>query len=132
MPLRPVRLLAMASVVAAGALSVVGATAAGTVATSAPAPHTVKAVPFYDDLLHGATLPTPPTLAQCLAQLQIHCYNPAQLTQAYDLAPLHNAGITGKGKTIVIVDAFGSPTIASDLQTFDQVFGLPAPPSLTI
>ncbi|HEY1570728.1 MAG TPA: S53 family peptidase [Pseudonocardiaceae bacterium] len=132
MPLRPVRWLAMASVVAAGALSLVGATAAGTVATSAPAPHTVKAVPFYDDLLHGATLPTPPTLAQCLAQLQIHCYNPTQMAQAYDLAPLHNAGITGKGKTIVIVDAFGSPTIASDLQTFDQVFGLPAPPSLTI
>jgi subtilase family serine protease len=132
MPLRPVRWLAMTSVVAAGALSLVGATAAGTVATSAPAPHTVKAVPFYDDLLHGATLPTPPTLAQCLAQLQIHCYNPTQMAQAYDLAPLHNAGITGKGKTIVIVDAFGSPTIASDLQTFDQVFGLPAPPSLTI
>jgi subtilase family serine protease len=121
----------MAGVVAAGALSVVGATA-GTTATSAPAPHTAKAVPFYDDLLHGATLPTPPTLAQCLAQLQIHCYNPAQLTQAYDLAPLHNAGITGKGKTIVIMDAFGSPTIASDLRTFDQVFGLPDPPSFTI
>ncbi|HEX5118667.1 MAG TPA: S53 family peptidase [Pseudonocardiaceae bacterium] len=132
MPLRPVRWLAMASVVAAGALSLVGATAAGTVATSAPAPHTAKAVPFYDDLLHGATLPTPPTLAQCLAQLQIHCYNPTQMAQAYNLAPLHNAGITGKGKTIIIVDAFGSPTIASDLATFDQVFGLPAPPSLTI
>jgi subtilase family serine protease len=32
----------------------------------------------------------------------------------------------------VIVDAHGSPTIAHDLEVFDQTFGLPNPPSLTI
>jgi hypothetical protein len=32
----------------------------------------------------------------------------------------------------VIVDSFGSPTIGADLQTFDQAYGLPAPPSFRI
>jgi subtilase family serine protease len=32
----------------------------------------------------------------------------------------------------VIVDSFGSPTIRSDLATFDAQFGLPAPPSFKI
>jgi subtilase family serine protease len=40
--------------------------------------------------------------------------------------------VTGKGATIVIVDSFGSPTIASDLKSFDKTFGLPAPPSFKI
>ena len=33
----------------------------------------------------------------------------------------------GTGQTIVIVDAFGSPTVQSDLETFSTQFGLPAP-----
>jgi subtilase family serine protease len=40
--------------------------------------------------------------------------------------------VTGKGATIVIVDSFGSPTIRADLATFDQTFGLPAPPSFKV
>jgi len=40
--------------------------------------------------------------------------------------------LDGSGQTIVIVDAFGSPTIASDLALFDARFGIPAPPSFTI
>jgi subtilase family serine protease len=40
--------------------------------------------------------------------------------------------VDGKGETIVIVDSYGSPTIASDLATFDSTFGLPAPPSFEI
>lgn len=35
------------------------------------------------------------------------------------------ASLDGTGQTIVIVDAFGSPTIAADLQLFDALFGLP-------
>ena len=45
---------------------------------------------------------------------------------------LYKAGLTGRGETIAIVDAFGSPTIQSDLATFDQQTGLPAPPSFQI
>ena len=32
----------------------------------------------------------------------------------------------------MLVDSFGSPTIKSDLSTFDQAYGLPAPPSFKI
>lgn len=132
MALRPVRLLATASVVAAGALSVATASTTGVAATAAPAAHTVAPVPFHNDPIAGKTLSFPPTTDYCLQNLGLHCYQPAQLTKAYDLAPLHNAGIDGRGKTIVIVDSFGSPTIQNDLHVFDQTFGLPDPPSLTI
>ena len=57
---------------------------------------------------------------------------PAQIRTAYDLWPLYQEGIDGKGQTIVIVVPFGSPTIRQDLQHFDGVFGLPAPPSFRV
>jgi subtilase family serine protease len=128
---RPLRWLTAATVAAVGAVSLVAATAAGTAASAAPGtvatPH-----PYINLPINGKTLATPPTTAYCLQNLGIHCYNPAQLSRAYNLNALHNAGITGKGRTIVIVDAFGSPTIANDLHVFDQTFGLPDPPALTI
>jgi subtilase family serine protease len=74
----------------------------------------------------------PPTTAQCEAALGIACYGPPQFQQAYDMNPLYHDGLNGHGKTIVLVDAFGSPTIQSDLTTFDQACGLPAPPSFQI
>ncbi len=52
------------------------------------------------------------------------CYQPAQIQTAYGVTPLLNAGKNGAGRTIVIVDAYGSPTIAQDLQDFDATFGL--------
>lgn len=60
-----------------------------------------------------------------------HCYNPANITKAYGVDALHAAGITGQGETIVIVDAYGSPTAQNDLNFFSTTFGLPIP-SLTI
>ena len=74
----------------------------------------------------------PPTDAQCLAAIQIHCYSPQQIRHAYNVDQLINHGYTGKGQTIVIIDSFGSPTIQSDLQTFDAGYGLPDPPSFKI
>jgi subtilase family serine protease len=57
---------------------------------------------------------------------------PDQIRTAYNLGPLAARGITGKGQTIVVVDSFGSPTIARDLARFDSYFRLKAPPSLRI
>jgi subtilase family serine protease len=48
------------------------------------------------------------------------------------MLPLYRQGLTGKGKTILIVDSFGSPTIQDDLKVFDEQFGLPDPPSLKV
>ena len=53
-------------------------------------------------------------------------YTAKQLVQHYGLAQAHAAGWTGKGQTIVIVDAFGSPTLAADVDTFSKTMELPA------
>jgi subtilase family serine protease len=57
---------------------------------------------------------------------QYRLYMPRQLRHAYgiDQVPiaLHNFGA---GETICIVDAFEQPFIQSDLEVFDQTFGLP-------
>jgi subtilase family serine protease len=74
----------------------------------------------------------PPTTAYCEQHYKIACYEPGQVQQAYNLPPLLHRGIDGAGQTIVIVDSFGSPTIAHDLSVFDRTFGLPAPPSLKV
>ena len=89
------------------------------------------ATPLSHTLSHHAFL-TPPTTAQCLASAGIACYNPAQFQKAYDLGPLYAGGWNGTGKTVAVIDSFGSPTAAADLATFDTAFGLPAPPSFTI
>ena len=57
----------------------------------------------------------------------IVCYSPQQIYQAYNINLLLNSGITGKGRTIVIIDAFQNPTMQSDLAAFDSVFGLATP-----
>jgi subtilase family serine protease len=70
-------------------------------------------------------VPAPLTTAQCLARVKVRCYSPLQYQTAYDLKPLYDKGIKGTGRTIVIVDSFGSPTIGPDLGVFDKQWGLP-------
>jgi len=53
------------------------------------------------------------------------CYDPYQVRHAYSIDTLISAGLTGKGKTIVIVDAFQSPNIMQQLNFFDSFYGLP-------
>jgi subtilase family serine protease len=76
--------------------------------------------------------PKPLTTAECEAQLQVACYQGWQLQNAYNLKPLFSRGITGRGKTIVLVEAYGSPTVKRDLATYDAANHLPAPPSFTV
>src|SRR5881296_938943 len=52
----------------------------------------------------------------------ILCYTPDFYKSAYNFP----SSLDGTGQTIVIVDAFGSPTIQSDLNRFDNAFGIPA------
>ena len=59
------------------------------------------------------------------------CYSPSHLRDAYDF-PNGRGAATGAGQTIVVVTAYGSPTIESDLAQFDAENGLPDPPSFTI
>jgi subtilase family serine protease len=78
------------------------------------------------------SLTFPPDTAWCRANLHRACYRPAQLQHAYGLEPLLARRLDGRGRTIAIVDSFGSPTIAADLHHFDETFGLPDPPALTV
>ncbi|HVM70795.1 MAG TPA: S53 family peptidase [Anaerolineales bacterium] len=52
------------------------------------------------------------------------CYDPYQIRHAYRTDNLINAGFTGKGKTIVIIDSFQSPNIVAQLNYFDSYYGL--------
>ncbi|HET8529224.1 MAG TPA: S53 family peptidase [Gaiellaceae bacterium] len=56
----------------------------------------------------------------------LHCYSPAQIRAAYGVDRL---GLLGEGQTIVLVDSYGEPTGAQDLQAFHDAFfpGLPDP-----
>jgi subtilase family serine protease len=62
----------------------------------------------------------------------ISALSPDQIRTAYDLAPLAAKGIDGAHQTIVVVDSYGSPTVAADLAHFDSYFQLPAPPSFRV
>jgi subtilase family serine protease len=53
------------------------------------------------------------------------CYQPSQIQNAYDVTPLLDKGQNGAGRTIVVIDAYGSPTMSADLAQFNQVMGLP-------
>src|SRR5262249_22589735 len=60
----------------------------------------------------------------------LYCYTPKYIWSAYNVLPVFGTGNLGQGQTIVIVDAFGSPTIQQDLLTFHTAFFgplLPAP-----
>jgi subtilase family serine protease len=104
------------------------------VTAAAPAAHLTSArpVPAIGHPVLAKTLVAPIPTSQCRVQLGIACYSPVQYRVAYNLNPLYNGSalgrrITGAGRTIVIVDSFGSPTIANDLHVFDQQWGFPDP-----
>jgi hypothetical protein len=61
-------------------------------------------------------------------------YSPAQVQAAYGFNNVNFGGAKGDGtgETIAIVDAFNDPNILNDLATFDQQFGLAAPPSIRV
>ncbi len=58
-------------------------------------------------------------------------YSPSEVAGAYGMNGLWANGLDGRGQTIVIVDAYGSPTIAQDAALFSAVYGLP-PVDLTV
>jgi len=84
----------------------------------------------YVELGPASTLPQGIPLCKSASLGNIVCYSPSFVKKAYEFSS--TSTLDGSGQTIVIVDAFGSPTIASDLALFDTRFGIAAPPSFTI
>ena len=86
--------------------------------------YTVHPIAIQDSA--AKTVPTQfPTPSQCVAEAGLACYTPQILHQAYQIPWTINGEWAGSGQTVVIVDAFGSPTVASDLATYSAEFGLP-------
>jgi subtilase family serine protease len=112
------------AVVSATALTGIATTTA--VAASGVMSPAIGAHPQYQVAGHISADPSATTFS-CQLTTPAGCYGPTQIRAAYGVDKLAKLGLTGAGKTIVIVDAFQSPTIASDLATFDTLFGLSAP-----
>ena len=115
------RALPLAAATSMLALAAPGVPAA--VQAGAPA-----AVPLISHpILTGKQLPAPISTTDCQTDFGINCYTPLQYRVHYNLNTLYHRGVTGRGETIVIVDSFGSPTIAKDIKVFDKQFGFPNP-----
>ncbi|HEY0806590.1 MAG TPA: S53 family peptidase, partial [Pseudonocardiaceae bacterium] len=111
----------LAVVAATGLTGLTTAAATGGVMTPAIGAH-----PQYKVAGQVSANPAATTFS-CQTTTPAQCYGPTQIRAAYGVDKLGNAGLNGAGRTIVIVDAFQSPTIASDLATFDKLFGVSAP-----
>jgi subtilase family serine protease len=116
----PPRLVALAVLAVLGAVSLGSASAHSQRARAARLPNPVPAVSDYQ--LASSAL-TPPTEAQCFA-LGRRCFTASAMQASYNLPPLYAAGNEGQGVTIAIIDSFGSPNMASDLNNFDNQMGL--------
>jgi subtilase family serine protease len=80
--------------------------------------------PLLSDWQFLSSNATPPSQAACNA-VGRRCFNPTAMHNSYNYASLLAAGNEGQGKTIAIVDSFGSDTIRGDLGVFNTAFGLP-------
>lgn len=61
------------------------------------------------------------------AENDIACdYTAKELQTHYGLPAAYAAGIDGHGKTVVLVEAYGYPSMQADGNTFSQLMGLPA------
>ena len=91
-------------------VAVAGATAGGSTGRRATSSSRISptAVLIHPNEVYAGSVNTsgPPSTAQCEAQFQVACYTPAQIQQAYGLPALYANGITGAGRTIVIVDSY--------------------------
>src|SRR5213594_2662672 len=104
------------------------ATALATPLASSPTVNTAATLPIPHPLISEALFlkadANPPTQADCNS-VSRRCFNPAAMANSYNYAALHALGHRGQGKTIAVVDSFGSSTIRQDLAVFNNAFGLP-------
>ena len=118
------RLAGTAVLAAAAGLAVF--LAAGSAHAAAPNDFEYQVSPFVQpaDTADGTNTFTNPFCSTVNGVQTLVCYGPRDIKAAYN----YPAGLDGSGQTIVIVDAYGSPTVQEDLAAFDTQFGLPAPP----
>jgi len=79
--------------------------------------------PTVSDYSQVSTSTTPPTEDQCFSAGR-RCFTPQSTRAAYNVNPLYDQSIDGRGITIAIVDSFGSDTMAHDLHVYNRAFGV--------
>ena len=94
-------------------------------------PQTVGGVPFCSSGPLGTIICYPPNFLKTAYDFPGARVNEEDNSKGAEEGNGENNDLPGSGSTIVIVDAFGSPTIQSDLDKFDQAFGIP-PTQVTI
>lgn len=133
MHMRAISFLPVLALIAAAGCA--GSNLSGAVPAPAPASHTAAAASVNAAFSYAVH----PKMARISDLLLHNCpggtvcaLTPTTLRTAYNFT--YQAGVSdGTGQTIVIVDAYGSPTIKSDLTYFDKnVANLPDPPSFTV
>lgn len=125
------RIVAAAATVAAlVVLTVAGGGAAAVPATAGLAPLAQQAPDRpqapSDATTPACTAPGPDPSGAVKTYDWIHCYTAQGIRAAYGVDQVANMGA---GQTIVLMDSYGSPTAAQDLQHFHDVFfpSLPSP-----
>jgi subtilase family serine protease len=134
------RHLARASAILAALLVLLIGTSQSTFASVSPTKSSIKfsaskaitAIPLWKDaqkisVQNGKIIPAaaPALIPSCLdSGIQPRCYSPKQINTTYGVT---KSGETGKGRTIVIIDASSGPTLRSDLHFYDQLYGLKDP-----
>jgi len=76
-------------------------------------------------LITGVSLPRN-VQAQCLPNPCSGKYSPQQIRSAYDVSPLIQAGFTGVGVTVALVNSGVDKYFSSDINSFDGQYGIPA------
>ena len=97
-------------------------------ATQPAGDYLINVSPLAHQAPAGFTTSATSTPSDCLRSTggNFACQTPASIAKAYNIPSTVNGQPAGTGQTIVIIDAFGSPTAQADLDTFDKKFGLPA------
>ncbi len=111
---------ASAGIVASGPVAAahVASKSAGRVTPGVSAPHAFKYEGKASSKHKGSSY-----LFSCQEPgAALNCYTPQELATAYNIP----SKLTGKGETIVIIDAYGDTTVTQDLNVEDSTFGLPA------
>ncbi len=99
---------------------------------------------LYSSNVTAVLLATPPDLASSPSGSQLAAASPSQsqvnntetegeytlpqLQSVYNATSLYAAGDNGAGYTVGVLDFYGDPYIAQQLQYFDEVYGLPTSP----
>jgi subtilase family serine protease len=131
---RPLRVALTAAATAVTAVALIGAAPAASVSASTTGPATAASsgfTPAVGSHPHYVSAGRPESNRDgqvkfpCQMRTTQFCYGPDQIRAAYQIQPLLDKGVTGRGRTIVVIDAFNPPNVQQELDTFTNTWGLP-------